>query len=179
MRFKTNELTLIGILAAIIAVSGLFKLPGIFPGTEFQLSAPIAVAILGCFGFKRYILAGIVASGITFITGIHTVLNVVTAMSFRIVAGGVAMVIGNGAIGLTAAGPIGTAGARLVLAGITGAEVSALLAAALPGMLYTAVSSYILSVVLRKIIQQTPFKEYLWEEKKVLIGSKSKSYMLK
>lgn len=179
MRIKTKELTLIGILAAIIAVSGLFKLPGIFPGTEFQLSAPIAVAILGCFGFKRYILAGIVASGITFITGIHTVLNVVTAMTFRVIAGAVAVFIGNGAIGLTAAGPIGTTGARFVLAGITGAEFSALLVAALPGMVYTAAVSYILSIVLRRIIEHTPFKEYLWNEKKLLVGSKANSYMVK
>ena len=35
------------LLAVLIAVSGTFRIPGIVPGTEFQLSAPIAVAICG------------------------------------------------------------------------------------------------------------------------------------
>ena len=47
------------LLAVLIAVSGTFRIPGIVPGTEFQLSAPIAVAICGVFGFKKYITAGI------------------------------------------------------------------------------------------------------------------------
>ena len=45
------------LLAALIGVSGSFKIPGLVPGTEFQLSAPIAVAICGVFGFKKYIIA--------------------------------------------------------------------------------------------------------------------------
>lgn len=32
-------------LAVLIAVSGVFRIPGLVPGTEFQLSAPIAVAM--------------------------------------------------------------------------------------------------------------------------------------
>ena len=50
------------LLAVLIAVSGTFRIPGIVPGTEFQLSAPIAVAVCGVFGFKKYIIAGILAS---------------------------------------------------------------------------------------------------------------------
>ena len=38
------------LLAVLIAVSGTFRIPGIVPGTEFQLSAPIAVAICGVLG---------------------------------------------------------------------------------------------------------------------------------
>ena len=34
---KTKELTLISLLAVIIAISGSFRIPGIIPGTEFQL----------------------------------------------------------------------------------------------------------------------------------------------
>lgn len=41
------------LLAVLIAISGSFKIPGFVPGTEFQLSAPIAVAICGVFGFKN------------------------------------------------------------------------------------------------------------------------------
>ncbi len=172
MKSKTREITLIAFLSAIIAVSGMFKLPGIFPGTEFQLSAPIAIAILGCFGFKRYILAGVVASTITFITGTHTILNVVTAMTFRVVAGIVAMIAGNGIFGLTVAGPIGTIVGRFVLSGITGTEVKALLIAAVPGIIYTAISAYLLSTILRKLVSHTPFDEYLCEEKKLFFWRK-------
>ena len=43
--FKIREISEIALLAAFIAVSGAFKLPSFIPGSEFQLSAPIAVAI--------------------------------------------------------------------------------------------------------------------------------------
>ena len=48
--FKIREISEIALLAAFIAVSGAFKLPSFIPGSEFQLSAPIAVAICGVFG---------------------------------------------------------------------------------------------------------------------------------
>ena len=57
--FKIREISEIALLAAFIAVSGAFKLPSFIPGSEFQLSAPIAVAICGVFGIKKYLLAGI------------------------------------------------------------------------------------------------------------------------
>ncbi|MEG2437736.1 MAG: hypothetical protein RSB17_06185, partial [Cetobacterium sp.] len=79
MNVKTRELTLISILALIIAISGTFKIPGIIPGTEFQISAPIAIGICSVFGFKRYISAGVIASFITFIIGTHTILNILVA----------------------------------------------------------------------------------------------------
>ena len=60
--FKIREISEIALLAAFIAVSGAFKLPSFIPGSEFQLSAPIAVAICGVFGIKKYLLAGILAS---------------------------------------------------------------------------------------------------------------------
>ena len=41
--FKIREISEIALLAAFIAVSGAFKLPSFIPGSEFQLSAPIAV----------------------------------------------------------------------------------------------------------------------------------------
>ena len=62
MNNKTKEITLTALLAVIIAISGTFKLPGLIPGTEFQMSAPIAIGICATFGFKRYITSGIIAS---------------------------------------------------------------------------------------------------------------------
>ena len=50
---KTKEMALIGLLAAVITVAGLLRLPGVIPGTDFQLSAPVAVAIGAVFGFRR------------------------------------------------------------------------------------------------------------------------------
>lgn len=41
------------LLAVLIAVSGTFRIPGIVPGTEFQLSAPIAVAICGVLDLRN------------------------------------------------------------------------------------------------------------------------------
>ena len=75
------------LLAVLIAVSGTFRIPGIVPGTEFQLSAPIAVAICGVFGFKKYIIAGILASLMGLSLGTCTILNVAIQMSFRLGVG--------------------------------------------------------------------------------------------
>lgn len=50
--FKIREISEIALLAAFIAVSGAFKLPSFIPGSEFQLSAPIAVAICGVLASK-------------------------------------------------------------------------------------------------------------------------------
>ena len=83
------------LLAVLIAISGSFKIPGFVPGTEFQLSAPIAVAICGVFGFKKYISAGIIASIICLALGTQTILNVCIAMTFRIVIGLVWLSIGS------------------------------------------------------------------------------------
>ena len=47
--FTVRETTTLALLTTFITISGALKLPGFFPGTEFQLSAPIAVAICKCF----------------------------------------------------------------------------------------------------------------------------------
>ena len=48
--YRNSELTHIGLLAALITVTGAIKIPSLLPGLEFQLSAPIAVAICYAFG---------------------------------------------------------------------------------------------------------------------------------
>lgn len=83
------------LLAALIGVSGSFKIPGLVPGTEFQLSAPIAVAICGVFGFKKYIIAGVLASLLSLALGTHTILNVTISMSFRLAVGAVWLLLGS------------------------------------------------------------------------------------
>lgn len=81
------------LLAVLIAVSGTFRIPGIVPGTEFQLSAPIAVAVCGVFGFKKYIIAGILASLMGLSLGTCNLLNVAIQMSFRLGKGLTLMLI--------------------------------------------------------------------------------------
>lgn len=44
MHFSVSDMCQTALLAAFIAVSGSFKIPSLIPGSEFQLSAPVAVA---------------------------------------------------------------------------------------------------------------------------------------
>lgn len=156
---RAKDISLIGLLAAIIAISGSLKIPGPFPGTEFQLSAPLAIAIAASFGFKRYLLAGIAASTITLILGTHTIINVIVAMTFRIIAGGIIALFGSGFLPVVLAGPLGSLAGRLVLFVFLGEAIGAMIIAALPGMVYTAIASWPLSRLLIRIKRVTPWKE--------------------
>ncbi|MEW9124321.1 MAG: hypothetical protein AB2421_16540 [Thermotaleaceae bacterium] len=160
---RTKELTLISLLAVLIAISGSIKLPGPLPGTEFQLSAPIAVAIAASFGFRRYISAGIVASSINFLLGTHTIINVLIAMVFRIVAGGIIHFFRPKPLVVVIAGPLGTIAGRIVLGWLFKTPISVMLMASLPGMIYTALSAWPLSRVFNKIKYYTPWSEISYE----------------
>ena len=72
---KIRELTLIPILGTIIFLTSLIKIPSIFPGSEFQMSAPISVLIAMTFGPRIYILAGLIGSFLSFFTGISKLLG--------------------------------------------------------------------------------------------------------
>ena len=104
---KIRQLSEIALLAAFIAISGTFKLPSFIPGSEFQLSAPIAVAV--CKSRLFYLLSG----------------------------------------------PVASAAARLALGLIIGKAVYPLLAAALPGMAFTALTAGLLASVLEKALLLT------------------------
>jgi hypothetical protein len=152
---RTKALTETALLVALIAISGAIKIPGLFPGTEFQLSAPLAVAICGIFGFAKYITAGILASLIGLILGTQTVLNVVIAMIFRVVVGICLAALGTSWPVLVVAGPLGSSVARLALGGILGKAAVPLLLAAVPGMVYTALTAWPLTLLLKKVKVQT------------------------
>ena len=53
MNQNIRYITEIAILTAMITVLGAIKIPNVIPGIEFQLSAPLAVAICAVFGFNR------------------------------------------------------------------------------------------------------------------------------
>lgn len=150
-RQKTLEMTTTALLAAVLAILGMFKLPGIIPGCEFQLSAPFAVCIAACFGFKRYIRIGILASGMNLILSTHTIVNVTIAMIFRLVAGGILALFGVNPVTLAVSGPLGTMAGRLALGILSGVDPLVLMAAAMPGMAFTAVGASVMFPVMKRL----------------------------
>lgn len=134
-----KELTTTALLGVLILISGSFKIPSPIAGGEFQLSAPIAVLICACFGFKRYIIAGVLASLLGMMLGMHNIINVLVQMVFRIVAGGTMALLGTNLLTVAFSGPLGTFAARLVLWQVTGVSWMVLTAAAVPGMIFTAI----------------------------------------
>ena len=135
-----KELTKTSLLGVLILISGSFKIPSPIAGGEFQLSAPIAVLICACFGFKRYIIAGVLASALGMMLGMHNIINVLVQMVFRIVAGGTLALLGTNLLTVAISGPLGTFAARLVLWQVTGVSWLVLTAAAVPGMIFTAIA---------------------------------------
>lgn len=152
-RQKTREITITALMAVLLAVLGMLKLPSIIPGCEFQLSAPFAICIAACFGFKKYIKIGILASAINLALGTHTIVNVTVAMVFRLVAGGFLSIAGVHPITVVLSGPLGTTAGRLVLGGMLGTDPFLLIAAAAPGMIFTAVSAVIMYPVMRRVVR--------------------------
>lgn len=138
-----KELTTTALLGVLILISGSFKIPSPIAGGEFQLSAPIAVLICACFGFKRYIIAGVLASLLGMTLGMHNIINVLVQMVFRFVAGGTMALLGTNLLTVAISGPLGTFAARLVLWQVTGVSWVALTAAAAPGMIFTAIAASI------------------------------------
>lgn len=151
----TKNITVIALLGTMLAILGTFKVPGIIPGTEFQLSAPFAVCIGACFGFCTYFKIGLVASAVNLILGTHTVLNVTVAMVFRVVAGGILALAGVNPVTLVISGPIGTAAGRVVTGGILGVNPIPLIAAAALGMVFTAIAALIMYPVMKRIVGKT------------------------
>jgi thiamine transporter ThiT len=83
MRYKTSTLCEIAILVAMISILGSIKIPNIIPGIEFQLSAPLAVAICSVFGFKKYIISGILSSVICLALGTQNGKNLNPLLQFH------------------------------------------------------------------------------------------------
>lgn len=136
-----KELTTTALLGVLILLSGSFKIPSPIAGGEFQLSAPIAVLICACFGFKRYIIAGVLASLLGMMLGMHNIINVLVQMVFRVVTGGTMALLGTNLLTVAISGPLGTFAARIVLWQVTGVSWIALTTAAVPGMIFTAVAA--------------------------------------
>lgn len=154
VKMKMHDLTTTALLAVLILLSGSMKIPSPVAGGEFQLSAPIAVLICALFGFKRYILAGVLASALGMMLGIHTIFSVIIQMSFRVVTGAVMALGGTNLLTVIISGPLGTLFARIVMWQITGVSWIALTAAAAPGMVFTAVGAGLMYKPTEKLLHR-------------------------
>ena len=157
MKYKTSTLCEIAILVAMISILGSIKIPNIIPGIEFQLSAPLAVAICSVFGFKKYIISGILSSIICLALGTQNILNVAIAMQFRLIVGLLLYLAQNHLYMIVIAGPIASLIARFSLfffLGNLGALAFSMLLFTLPGLIFTAIASPILVNILKKIIHK-------------------------
>lgn len=151
---KMQELTTTALLAVVILLSGSMKIPSPVAGGEFQLSAPIAVLICALFGFKRYILAGVLASALGMMLGIHTIFAVIIQMAFRLVTGAVMAVFGTNLLTVIISGPLGTLFARIVMWQVTGVSWLVLTAAAAPGMVFTAIGAGLMYKPAQKLLHR-------------------------
>lgn len=139
-----QQLTCTAMLGVIILLSGSFKIPSPVAGGEFQLSAPLAVLICAYFGFKRYLIAGVIASVLGLLLGTANILNIMIAMVFRVVAGGLVSIAGTSLPVIAVSGPLGTLAARLVMGQVLQINWLVLAAAAVPGMIFTAIAAALL-----------------------------------
>ncbi len=148
-----SDMTEIGLLTALLTVAGAIKLPSLLPGMEFQISAPLAVGICYVFGFKKYLLIGLLSSMVSLALGTHNLFNVAIAMQFRIVVGLIYLLTPRHYLSMALAGPLGTFVARITLSFVIGKGAWALVAAALPGMVFTFVTAPFMVKLLQRIYQ--------------------------
>lgn len=159
IKAKITHLTTLGLLTALITISGALKLPGLLPGSEFQLSAPIAVAVCAIFGIKYYLISGILSSLIGLMLGTQHIFNVGIALIFRLVVVVCFLFTGKSKFFYLLAGPLATLIARLVISLFLGKAAIPLILAALPGMFYTSVTSKLIAKILERVSIPRPFLE--------------------
>ncbi|MDU5021131.1 MAG: hypothetical protein E6269_11320, partial [Clostridiales bacterium] len=85
---------------------------------------------------------------------------------FRVVAGGLIGIFGSSISVVTIAGPVGTFIGRIIMSFITGASLKALIFAASIGMVYTAISSYLVFKLIKNITINTSYKEFIVRKNK-------------
>lgn len=136
---KIKKVTIIPILAVIIMLSSIIKLPSVFLGAEFQMSAPMSVLIAMTFGPRIYILAGLIGSFLSFFTGISNIYGIIVALVFRIGVLVFILLIKNKKFCLLFASSFGTSLSRIVLSKLLGLPLISLLIPALPGMIISGV----------------------------------------
>ena len=141
----------IAILTAMMTILGGIKIPNLISGVEFQLSAPLAVAICATFGFRKYIICGCLSSLIGLVLGTQNLLNVAIAMQFRLILGLILWIGKNRMWSILISGPIASAIARITIGLSFGKMVIPMLMMAVPGMIFTVIVSPIFYSILRRL----------------------------
>ncbi|ORN79978.1 hypothetical protein B8A15_12615, partial [Staphylococcus aureus] len=77
----SKDITQISVIAAILTILAVLKIPSIIPGLDFQLSAPAALLILAFFGIKKYFLGGLLSSLLLLVFGVFNPINGVIAIA--------------------------------------------------------------------------------------------------
>lgn len=149
---QIRQITEIGILTAMITILGAIKIPNLVPGIEFQLSAPLAVAICAVFGFKKYIISGCLSSLIGLALGTQTLISVAIAMQFRLIVGFILWICHNHMASIVISGPIASALARITLSVYVGKGALAMVMLAVPGMIFTALAAPVMVKVFKKVV---------------------------
>lgn len=152
---STKSITQISVIAALLTLFSLFKLPALFPGLEFQLSAPVSLLILAFFGIKRYFIGGVISSVLLLIIGAANPLHLFISFVFRLIAILIVYISGISLRSLCLASCAGTLISRIILAEFLHSPPILLVAHALSGVLFTllVVSTLYPALSRRPIIQ--------------------------
>ena len=111
----SKDITQISVIAAILTILAVLKIPSIIPGLDFQLSAPAALLILAFFGIKKYFLGGLLSSVLLLIFGVFNPINVIISIIFRVIAIAVVYLLKINVLSLVLASILGSLVSRLLL----------------------------------------------------------------
>lgn len=111
----SKDITQISVIAAILTILAVLKIPSIIPGLDFQLSAPAALLILAFFGIKKYFLGGLLSSVLLLIFGVFNPINVIISIIFRVIAIAVVYLLKINVLSLVLASVLGSLVSRLLL----------------------------------------------------------------
>lgn len=142
----SKDITQISVIAAILTILAVLKIPSIIPGLDFQLSAPAALLILAFFGIKKYFLGGLLSSVLLLIFGVFNPINVIISIIFRVIAIAVVYLLKINVLSLVLSSVLGS----LVLSIILNLPVWVVLLNAIPGVIFTLIVAIPLYLTLRK-----------------------------
>ena len=111
----SKDITQISVIAAILTILAVLKIPSIIPGLDFQLSAPAALLILAFFGIKKYFLGGLLSSLLLLVFGVFNPINVIISIIFRVIAIAVVYLLKINVLSLVLASVLGSLVSRLLL----------------------------------------------------------------
>ncbi|MFT1978467.1 QueT transporter family protein [Staphylococcus aureus] len=144
----SKDITQISVIAAILTILAVLKIPSIIPGLDFQLSAPAALLILAFFGIKKYFLGGLLSSVLLLIFGVFNPINVIISIIFRVIA--VVYLLKINVLSLVLSSVLGSLVSRLLLSIILNLPVWVVLLNAIPGVIFTLIVAIPLYLTLRK-----------------------------